>query len=76
MQRIVVPLIGGMISSTLLTLIVIPATDGLVKGFGLPGGERKRSPVNKGGKSRSIFRMILNAKCVDRIPVFGISIGQ
>ncbi len=28
-------MIGGMISSTLLTLIVIPAIFGLVKGFGL-----------------------------------------
>jgi Cu(I)/Ag(I) efflux system membrane protein CusA/SilA len=35
MQRIAVPMIGGMISSTLLTLIVIPAIYGLVKGFGL-----------------------------------------
>jgi Cu(I)/Ag(I) efflux system membrane protein CusA/SilA len=30
-----VPMIGGMISSTLLTLVVIPAVFGLVKGFGL-----------------------------------------
>jgi Cu(I)/Ag(I) efflux system membrane protein CusA/SilA len=29
-------MIGGMISSTLLTLIVIPAIFGLVKGFRLP----------------------------------------
>jgi copper/silver efflux system protein len=29
-------MIGGMISSTLLTLIVIPAIFGLVKGIGLP----------------------------------------
>ena len=36
MQRIAVPMIGGMISSTLLTLIVIPAIFGLVKGRGLP----------------------------------------
>jgi copper/silver efflux system protein len=36
MQRIAVPMIGGMISSTLLTLIVIPAIFGLVKGFWLP----------------------------------------
>jgi copper/silver efflux system protein len=36
MQRIAVPMIGGMISSTLLTLIVIPAIFGLVKGFKLP----------------------------------------
>jgi Cu(I)/Ag(I) efflux system membrane protein CusA/SilA len=32
MQRIAVPMIGGMISSTLLTLVVIPAIYGLVKG--------------------------------------------
>ena len=31
MQRIAVPMVGGMISSTLLTLIVIPAIYGLVK---------------------------------------------
>ncbi|MCC7187042.1 MAG: efflux RND transporter permease subunit, partial [Acidobacteria bacterium] len=36
MQRIAVPMIGGMISSTLLTLIVIPAIFGLVKGYRLP----------------------------------------
>jgi Cu(I)/Ag(I) efflux system membrane protein CusA/SilA len=36
MQRIAVPMIGGMVSSTLLTLIVIPAIFGLIKGFGLP----------------------------------------
>jgi Cu(I)/Ag(I) efflux system membrane protein CusA/SilA len=34
-QRIAVPMIGGMISSTLLTLIVIPAIYALVKGAGL-----------------------------------------
>jgi Cu(I)/Ag(I) efflux system membrane protein CusA/SilA len=32
MQRIAVPMIGGMISSTILTLVVIPAIYGLVKG--------------------------------------------
>ncbi len=31
MQRIAVPLVGGMISSTLLTLVVIPVIFGLVK---------------------------------------------
>ncbi len=36
MQRIAVPMIGGMASSTLLTLVVIPAIYALVKGFGLP----------------------------------------
>jgi copper/silver efflux system protein len=36
MQRIAVPMIGGMISSTVLTLIVIPAVYGLIKGWALP----------------------------------------
>ncbi|KGF71074.1 cation transporter [Hoeflea sp. BAL378] len=35
MQRIAVPMIGGMVSSTILTLVVIPAIYALVKGFGL-----------------------------------------
>jgi copper/silver efflux system protein len=39
MQRIAVPMIGGMISSTILTLVVIPAVYGLVKGFALPNAE-------------------------------------
>ncbi|MDW5317650.1 CusA/CzcA family heavy metal efflux RND transporter [Rhizobium sp. PL01] len=36
MQRIAVPMIGGMVSSTLLTLVVIPAVYGSVKGWRLP----------------------------------------
>jgi Cu(I)/Ag(I) efflux system membrane protein CusA/SilA len=32
MQRIAVPMIGGMVSSTVLTLVVIPAIYALVKG--------------------------------------------
>ena len=36
MQRIAVPMIGGMVSSTLLTLIVIPAIYAVVKGITLP----------------------------------------
>jgi copper/silver efflux system protein len=36
MQRIAVPMIGGMVSSTILTLVVIPAIYGLVKSPGLP----------------------------------------
>ena len=52
MQRIAVPMISGMISSTLLTLIVIPAIFGLIKGFRLPssidGGDRdQREPPPK-----------------------------
>jgi Cu(I)/Ag(I) efflux system membrane protein CusA/SilA len=35
MQRIAVPMIGGMVSSTLLTLIVIPSIYAVIKGLGL-----------------------------------------
>jgi Cu(I)/Ag(I) efflux system membrane protein CusA/SilA len=35
MQRIAVPMVGGMVSSTVLTLVVIPAIYGLVKGWRL-----------------------------------------
>ena len=34
-QRIAVPMIGGMVSSTLLTLVVIPAIYAVVKGFAI-----------------------------------------
>ncbi len=36
MQRIAVPMIGGMVSSTILTLVVIPAIYAVVKGIALP----------------------------------------
>jgi Cu(I)/Ag(I) efflux system membrane protein CusA/SilA len=35
MRRIAAPMVGGMISSTVLTLVVIPAIYALVKGWGL-----------------------------------------
>ncbi|MFT0878893.1 CusA/CzcA family heavy metal efflux RND transporter [Rhodopseudomonas sp. G2_2311] len=41
MQRIAVPMIGGMVSSTLLTLIVIPAIYGLIEGFRLNRAARR-----------------------------------
>jgi Cu(I)/Ag(I) efflux system membrane protein CusA/SilA len=42
MQRIAVPMIGGMVSSTILTLIVIPAIYALVKMRSLPTASSKR----------------------------------
>jgi Cu(I)/Ag(I) efflux system membrane protein CusA/SilA len=45
MQRIAVPMIGGMVSSTLLTLIVIPAVYGLIKGWHLPAGAEQSKAV-------------------------------
>ena len=46
MQRIAVPMIGGMVSSTLLTLIVIPAVFGLIKSRGLPDDPKQgQSPA-------------------------------
>jgi len=42
MQRIAVPMIGGMVSSTVLTLVVIPAIYAVVKGLAL---RTKPSPI-------------------------------
>ncbi len=45
MQRIAVPMIGGMVSSTILTLVVIPAIYALMKGFALnPRASTARAP--------------------------------
>ena len=46
MQRIAVPMIGGMLSSTVLTLIVIPAIYAIVKGWGLGGTNRTEPSVS------------------------------
>jgi Cu(I)/Ag(I) efflux system membrane protein CusA/SilA len=46
MQRIAVPMIGGMISSTLLTLVVIPAIYGLIKGWRLPRDDPRNERVS------------------------------
>ena len=55
MQRIAVPMIGGMVSSTLLTLIVIPAVYGLVKGWRLRAqGEFGYEVDNHWGQKRHV----------------------
>ena len=46
MSRIAVPMIGGMVSSTLLTLIVIPAVYAAVKGRGM--GRAREEAIGKG----------------------------
>ena len=40
MRRIAVPMVGGMLSSTFLTLLVIPAIYAFVKGRGLRAAEK------------------------------------
>src|SRR5258708_1589849 len=54
MQRIAVPMIGGMISSTLLTLVVIPAIYRLVKGINLPRVQEIDSPPGEANPSWSL----------------------
>lgn len=44
MQRIVVPMVGGMVSSTVLTLVVIPAIYAIVKGVALRSPQLALSP--------------------------------
>ena len=53
MQRIAVPMIGGMISATILTLVVIPAVYAFVKGFGLPREPGDAVPVELGMPDRT-----------------------
>ena len=48
MQHIAVPMIGGMVSSTALTLVVIPAVYGLIKGRGLMAGRTPVIPDRRG----------------------------
>ncbi len=47
MQRIAVPMIGGMVSSTVLTLVVIPAIYGIVKGWHLPTDSVEKGATEK-----------------------------
>ncbi len=44
MRRIAVPMVGGMVSSTVLTLLVIPAIYAIVKGWRLPYGAQVPVP--------------------------------
>jgi Cu(I)/Ag(I) efflux system membrane protein CusA/SilA len=52
MQRIAVPMIGGMVSSTVLTLVVIPAIYAVVKGIGLSNARSHATPADPPMKSR------------------------
>ena len=51
MRRIAVPMVGGMVSSTLLTLLVIPAIYAIVKGWRLP--QQGAAPVTLRGRAVS-----------------------
>ena len=49
MRRIAAPMVGGMISATILTLVVIPAIYALVKEFGIWRENRKQGEVTPAG---------------------------
>ena len=49
MQRIAVPMIGGMVSSTVLTLVVIPAVYAVIKGYALPARLHHSRPSRSTG---------------------------
>jgi Cu(I)/Ag(I) efflux system membrane protein CusA/SilA len=51
MRRIAVPMVGGMVSSTALTLVVIPAIYAIVKGWPLPKENAKHVPVREHAES-------------------------
>ena len=62
MQRIAVPMIGGMVSSTILTLVVIPAIYAIVKGFGLPSSISPMHDADAGRTSTAAFQTPQGAK--------------
>ena len=64
MQRIAVPMIGGMISSTVLTLVVIPAVFTVAKQIGLRDGKGYQSPVRTG---KSNTRVVRNPTATTRV---------
>ena len=47
MRRIAVPIVGGMASSTLFTLLVVPAVYVIVKGWRLFFGAEAREPAGQ-----------------------------
>ena len=47
MRRIAAPMIGGMVSATVLTLVVIPVIFALVRGIGLPKGAGEEAPTGE-----------------------------
>ena len=53
MQRIAVPMIGGMVSSTILTLVVIPAIYAIVKGCSVESDDPKIQQAKHSVGSRS-----------------------
>ncbi len=53
MQRIAVPMIGGMVSSTVLTLVVIPAIYAVVKGWRLSAPEQSELAAQPGRPTAS-----------------------
>jgi Cu(I)/Ag(I) efflux system membrane protein CusA/SilA len=47
MRRIAVPMVGSMVSSTVLTLLVFPAIYAIVKGWRLPRDAAVKAPETK-----------------------------
>ncbi len=46
MKRIAAPMIGGMVSATILTLVVVPVLYGIWKGWRLPDGDKKSTETS------------------------------
>jgi Cu(I)/Ag(I) efflux system membrane protein CusA/SilA len=51
MKRIAAPMVGGMVSATILTLVVVPAIYGLIHGWRLKRNSHSHDP-NPGGKTQ------------------------
>jgi Cu(I)/Ag(I) efflux system membrane protein CusA/SilA len=65
MQRIAVPMIGGMTSSTILTLIVIPAVYAMIKGFRLPRDSNGALTAERGAPERTSRDVIAHSEAAE-----------
>lgn len=73
MRRIAFPMVGSMVSSTFLTLLVIPAVYAIIKGWGLPHRAEARAPTNR---PERILAECAHTPMLSRVSPFDRGVGQ
>ena len=66
MRRIAVPKVGGMVSSTLVTVLVIPAIYAIIKGWWLPHSAEAAAPLASGAQCRPSVNSALPSRAADQ----------
>lgn len=73
MRRIAVTMVDSMVSSTFLTLLVIPAVYAIIKGWGLPHRAEARAPTNR---PERILAECAHTPMLSRVSLFDRGVGQ